>query len=273
MNPRGIDPTTWGFEDQNGRPVAVSPAPTTNVYHGTVQKDGETFYYRGGTGPYASEPYKRRCWNHSFDGTPYNISGTATYDASRRPQKQDPAPDSHFGPQGDVRYFEGDIATHGLHLLLTSDSANASLTVPVDEIDSVDYQAILPPDEPNVGAAYSQQFLTPIQAVATPLPSTQIAVPQPYVAGSGAPQSPLSGPAGTGSSNPVASDSPSPVGSSAASSPSLPGTAPPLPPARDPGATGAPGPTQRPAEPPGDTEPSSSGGVLGELHDHGSGIS
>ncbi len=211
VNPRGTDPTTWGFEDVGGKPVAVSPAPTTDVYKGTVHKDGETFYYRDGTGPYASEPYKRRCWNHNFDGTPYNIAGTATYDAKLPRQHQDPIPDPNFGPQGDVRYFEGDIATHGLHLLLTSDSANASLTVPVDEIDSTDYQAILPPNEPNVGAPYSQQFLTPIEAVVTSFPPTQVALPQPYVAGSGVPSTALSGKAGTGSSVPGASDGVAPV--------------------------------------------------------------
>ena len=67
-----------------------------------------------------------------------------------------------------MRYFEGDIATHGLHLLFTADSDNADMTVPVDEIDSVDHQVVLPPNEPNVGAAYSARFTTPIEPVVTP---------------------------------------------------------------------------------------------------------
>jgi hypothetical protein len=200
VNPRGIDPTTWGFEDVAGKPVAVSPAPTKNIFPKAVRKDGQV-YLPG------AEPYQRRCWNHNPNGTPYNIPGTATYNHKQPAQRPDPAPDPSFGPQGDVRYFEGDIATHGLHLIFTGDSDNADLTVPVDEIDDTDFQAILPPDQPNVGAVYSQQFLTPIQAVVTPFPVRALTLPQPFVAGSGVPTSKISGAAGTGSSNPKAPDS------------------------------------------------------------------
>jgi hypothetical protein len=200
VNPRGIDPTTWGFADVDGKPVAVSPAPTSDLYPKAVTKDGHVYLPSG-------EPYQRRCWNHNPNGTPYNIPGTATYNPKKPAQLPDPSPDPNFGPQGDVRYFEGDIATHGLHLIFTADSDNADLTVPVDEIDDTDFQAILPPNEPNVGAAYSQQFLTPIEAIATPFPVTSLQIPQPYIAGPGIPQSTVSGPAGTGSSNPDASDS------------------------------------------------------------------
>ena len=201
VNPRNLDPTTWGFADQNGQPVAVSPAPApADRYPRTVTKDGQT--YNGAT------TYQRRCWNHNTDGTPYNIPGTATYDPNRPARQQDPAPDPNFGPQGDVRYFEGDIATHGLHLLFTSDSDNANLTAAVDEIDSVDHQVILPPDQPNVGNAYSAQYTTPIETLVTSFgggPSA-IAVPQPYLRGSGVPSTPISGTAGTGSSEPNAPD-------------------------------------------------------------------
>jgi hypothetical protein len=213
INPRGIDPTTWGFENVSGKPVAVSPAPTTNVYKGTVTKDGETFYYKDGSGPYAHEPYARRCWNYNVNGTPYNIPGTATYNPKKPAQSQDPIPDPNFGPDGDVRYFEGDIATHGLHLLFASDTANASLPVPIDEVDTTDYQAILPPDEGNIGAAMSAQFLLPILGVATPFPLTSATLPQPHIAGSGVPTTPISGKAGTGSSNPSATDNLLPLGS------------------------------------------------------------
>lgn len=166
VDPRNTDPTTWGFADENGQPVAVSPAPAlADRYHGAVTDGGQT--YDGQT------VYQRRCWNHNPDGapyygSPYNIPGTATYNPKLPAQSEDPAPDDNFGPQGDVRYFEGDIATHGLHLLFTADSDNADLTVPVDEIDSVDHQVVLPPNEPNVGAAYSARFTTPIEPVVTP---------------------------------------------------------------------------------------------------------
>ena len=204
VNPRNTDPATWGFADENGQPVAVSPAPApADRYPGTVTRDGET--YNGETA------YQRRCWNHNPDGTPYNIPGTATYDPKRPLQRQDPAPDPAFGPQGDVRYFEGDVATHGLHLLFTSDSDNANLTAAVDEIDSVDHQVILPPDQPNVGSAYSAQYTTPIETLITPFGGTSgIAAPQPYLRGSAIPSTPVSGAAGTGSSSPSGTGNPLP---------------------------------------------------------------
>lgn len=208
VDPRNIDPTTWGFQDVDGKPVAVAPAPPAGQrYLGTVIDDGQR-YDTGTTSP--PDTFARRCWNHEADGTPYNIPGTATYNSGKPAQQQDAAPNPDFGPQGDVRYFEGDIATHGLHLLLTSDSDNADLTTSVDEIDSVDHQVILPPNQGNVGAAFSQQYVTPIEAVVTPFGVSSLTVPQPYVAGSGVASTPVSGPAGTGSSKPDAVASPTP---------------------------------------------------------------
>jgi hypothetical protein len=99
-----------------------------------------------------------------------------------------------------VRYFEGDIATHGLHLLVTGDSDNADLTTAVDEIDSVDHQVILPPNQGNIGLAYSTPYTIPTPAVATPFGGF-LALPQLYLRGSGLPITPVSGPAGTGSSH------------------------------------------------------------------------
>lgn len=195
VDPRSIDPTTWGFANENGHPVAVSPAPApANRYSGLVKDDGQT--YNGET------TYQRRCWNHNANGTPYNIPGTATYNPKLPAQQPDSSPDSNFGPQGDVRYFEGDIATHGLHLLFTSDSDNANLTTSVDEVDSVDHQVILPPNQGNVGDAFSAQYTTPIETVVAPFGGASgITSPQPYVRGSGVPSTPVSGSAGTGSSS------------------------------------------------------------------------
>jgi hypothetical protein len=199
--PRSADePTTWGFAvDPNGNPVAVSPAPPpAQRYQGLVTKDGHTY---DGT-----QAYQRRCWNHHLDGSPFNVPGTATYDPSKPAEAQDPPPDPNFGPQGDVRYYQGDIATHGLHLLFTSDTDNADATVPVDEEDSFDTQLILPPDVGNVGQAATQPYVTPIQAVATPYNLKSVSAPQPYIAGSGMPSTPVSGNDSTGSS--AASSSP-----------------------------------------------------------------
>ena len=113
-----------------------------------------------------------------------------------------------------MRYFEGDVATHGLHMLFTSDSDNADMTTAVDEIDAQDDQVVLPPDEPNVGAAYSAQFTVPLVTSVTPFGLSSVTLPQPYVSGSGMPSTAVSGPAGTGSSNPRDTDSvtPSAVG-------------------------------------------------------------
>ncbi len=195
------EPTTWGFADVNGHPVAVSPAPAPGSrYPGSVTRDGTTY---DGT-----QSYQRRCWNHHLDGTPYNIPGTATYDSSKPAEQPDPEPDPNFGPEGDVRYYQGDVATHGLHLLFTAESDNGDATVPVDEINSTDTQFFLPPNQPNVGGAVNGMYTTPIQALATPFGGS-VTTPQPYVAGSGVPNTPVSGSggSGSGSSNPNAPDS------------------------------------------------------------------
>jgi hypothetical protein len=98
----------------------------------------------------------RRCWNHNTDGTPYPIG------------RQDPPPNPSFSPQGDVRYFQGDVGTHGLHVVFIAESDNAQLTVPVDELDSEQTQVILPGRQRNVGEAYGRAFEEPLIATATP---------------------------------------------------------------------------------------------------------
>ena len=128
------EPRTWGYDAQG---VARAPAPKGAVAHA------------------------RRCWNHNPDGTPYNIAGTATFDARKPTHPQDPPPNPNFSPQGDIRYLQGDIATHGLHLLFNAESDNADLTVPLTELDASDYHLVLPPNQRNVGAAFAQQFVTP----------------------------------------------------------------------------------------------------------------
>jgi hypothetical protein len=136
------EPTTWGYDSQG---VAVAPAPKGAVVH------------------------QRRCWNHNADGSPYNIPGTATYNPAKPAVHPDPPPDPKFSPQGDVRYFQGDVGTHGLHLLLNTESDNADATLPLDEIDAADHQMVLPGNQPNVGAAYAQQYTVPFAVVVTGL--------------------------------------------------------------------------------------------------------
>ena len=110
----------------------------------------------------------RRCWNHHADGTPYNIKGTQSYDATKPAESPEPPPNPTFSPQGDIRYYQGDIGTHGLHVMLIADSDNAQMTVPVDEIDSEQVQVMLPGRQANVGEAYGRSFEKPLVATAAP---------------------------------------------------------------------------------------------------------
>ena len=65
--------------------------------------------------------------------------------------------------------YQGDIGTHGLHILFITDSDNAQLTVPVDEIDSEQRQVILRGDPGNVGEQYGHSFDKPLVAAPTPV--------------------------------------------------------------------------------------------------------
>jgi hypothetical protein len=48
-------------------------------------------------------------------------------------------------PDGSDKFFQGDIATHGVHLLFTGDTDNARQTVPIDQIVSETNMVMLPP--------------------------------------------------------------------------------------------------------------------------------
>jgi hypothetical protein len=137
------EPTTWGYDPVTG--VPMSPAPAG-----------------------ASPVYQRRCWNHHPDGSPYNLPGTLTYDSSKPADTPDAPPDPGFSPQGDIRYFQGDVGTHGLHLEFVTDSDNADLTVPVDEIDTEQREVVLRGDPGNVGEKYGHSFDKPLVAVVLP---------------------------------------------------------------------------------------------------------
>jgi hypothetical protein len=63
---------------------------------------------------------------------------------------------------GDQHYFQGDIGTHGLHLLFQVDSDNARQTVPIDEIVSEQRMVMLPGQQANVGEQYGREFEKPL---------------------------------------------------------------------------------------------------------------
>ncbi|MDX6273523.1 MAG: hypothetical protein QOJ92_733 [Frankiales bacterium] len=66
--------------------------------------------------------------------------------------------------------FQGAYASHGIHFLVTHDSDNATLGVPVDEVDGQQWRYSVPMTAPtNVISDYAPNVLAPIQAVVTPM--------------------------------------------------------------------------------------------------------
>jgi hypothetical protein len=63
---------------------------------------------------------------------------------------------------GDQEYYQGDIGTHGLHLMFQLDSDNARQEEPVDEIVSEQRIALLPGQQGNVGEQYGREFEKPL---------------------------------------------------------------------------------------------------------------
>ncbi|MHB1711239.1 MAG: hypothetical protein ACYCV7_07530 [Acidimicrobiales bacterium] len=153
------------FDDGTGSDPGPEIAPRS------ASQPGYWGYYRGvplaGTtspGPYQFPPgttgiTPRRCWNHYANGTPYNIPGSTTYNASLPPHAADPPPNHNFSPEGDVRYFQGSIGTDGVHIEFIADSDNAAQTLPVDEMDITQTLHILPGGVGNVGQAYAGSLL------------------------------------------------------------------------------------------------------------------
>jgi hypothetical protein len=98
----------------------------------------------------------RVCWQPS-DGDPQNAS---------------------IGDGRPAKFWNADIATHGLHLNLIADSDNAYQTEPIDEVDSVQRMVVLPPEvvDPsrtmtgtvNVGEQYGRSVEDPLQTAVTP---------------------------------------------------------------------------------------------------------
>jgi len=103
---------------------------------GTGADPGPKVNPRSGDEPRtASDGSPRRCW-HPEDGA----------------------------PDGTDRFFQGSIATHGLHLLFLAESDNARQTVPTTEIVSDWTLVMLPGDQGNVGERYGRSFEHPLVA-------------------------------------------------------------------------------------------------------------
>jgi hypothetical protein len=67
------------------------------------------------------------------------------------------------------RPFAAAFGQHGIHFFVTHDSDNATLGVPVDEVDGQQWRYSVPMRAPgNVIQQYAPNVLTPLQPVVTP---------------------------------------------------------------------------------------------------------
>jgi hypothetical protein len=72
-------------------------------------------------------------------------------------------------PKSGKTPFQGAFGSHGIHFFATHDSDNATLGVPVDEIDGQQWRYSVPMDAPtNVIPQYAPNVLTPLQPFVTP---------------------------------------------------------------------------------------------------------
>jgi hypothetical protein len=72
-------------------------------------------------------------------------------------------------PKAGKTPFQGAFASHGLHFLVTHDSDNATLGVPVDELDGQQWRYSVPLRSPaNVITGYAPNVITPLQALVVP---------------------------------------------------------------------------------------------------------
>jgi hypothetical protein len=94
-----------------------------------------------------------------------------------QPSDGDPQ-DASVGDGRPRKFWNADIATHGLHINLIADSDNAYQTVPIDEVDSEQRMVVLPPSvvDPsgtmtgtvNVGEQFGRSVEDALQTVVTP---------------------------------------------------------------------------------------------------------
>ncbi|MCA1833732.1 MAG: hypothetical protein LC750_13580, partial [Actinobacteria bacterium] len=107
-------------------------------------RDADAGPYSMWTNPLTGETFPRKCWQ--------------------------PGDVLTGDPAWDAQYWQGDIATHGLHIQLIADSDNADQTEPLDEIDSEQRMVVLSGDPGNVGDAYGRHVEFPLQALVTLYP-------------------------------------------------------------------------------------------------------
>ncbi len=76
--------------------------------------------------------------------------------------------DPALDPAGPRKFWQGDIGTHGLHLLFIAESDNAATTLPLTEIDSEQRMVVLPGGVGNVGERYGRSVEYPLRVAVAP---------------------------------------------------------------------------------------------------------
>ena len=89
--------------------------------------------------------------------------------ATGRPRRCWTESDGPTGPGGDSIFYQGSIATHGMHIMFVVDSDNARTQMPVNEINAEQRLVMLPGNQPgSAGEAYGRNFEKPLVALSTP---------------------------------------------------------------------------------------------------------
>jgi hypothetical protein len=179
---QSIDPGDATFDDANaslgwsetGGPWGtivdrIHAEPTDLTPGGAAQSIAAVPYYRDdscfddGTG---SDPGPVINLRSSTEATTYNGKPRKCWTPADGPTN------AAGGDKGDAQFYQGDIGTHGLHLLFQLDSDNARLTEPVDQIVSDWDLVMLPPTltngvPTNVGEQYGRPLEKPLVTVVT----------------------------------------------------------------------------------------------------------
>jgi hypothetical protein len=97
-------------------------------------------------------------------GTDPIVDSTGAPRACWQPSDGDPTTAQPFD-----HFYQGDIATHGIHIEVIADSDNAFTTVPLDEIDGEQTVTLLPGLLGNVGEQYGRATEKPLVVTAVPV--------------------------------------------------------------------------------------------------------
>ncbi|HVM39264.1 MAG TPA: hypothetical protein VM618_00650, partial [Acidimicrobiia bacterium] len=137
--PAGTLVTRWGTEVRDVVPGSAAHAVFALPYY----RDDSCFDDGTGTDP---GPHLK---SRDTDDGPF-ATWTDPLGNVRPRECWDPDNPEHEAALGTRRLWQGSIGTHGLHLLLITESDNANTTLPVTEIDSTQRIVALPPTDHNV---------------------------------------------------------------------------------------------------------------------------